>query len=90
MQGQVSQGDGDGDGMQGGRMCEGEGEGVRRQEGVQGHATVMVTGCEVGRMCKGMQGRRQERGHVRACNSKGERAYNGNSNGNGVQGEEGV
>ena len=45
--------------MQGGRMC--EGEGVRRQESVQGHATVMVTGCEVGRMFKGMQGKRQGR-----------------------------
>ena len=57
---------------------------MQRQEGVQGHAMAMVTGCEVGRMCKGMQGQRQGRGHARACNSEGERVYNGDSNGNGV------
>ena len=41
-----------------------EGEGLQRREGVQGHAMVTVTGCEVGRMCEGMQGRRQGRGHT--------------------------
>ena len=42
-----------------GRMY--EGEGMWRWEGVQGHAMVMVMRCDVGRMCKGMQGWRQGR-----------------------------
>ena len=54
-----------GDGMQGGRTC--KGGGLQRRGGVQGHAMVMVMECEVGSMCKGMQGQRQGRGCVRVC-----------------------